>query len=141
MKMNMFWVIIWAIAEVAFESLPKFLARGIAKRKCSAAAQYVKKYVDPSATYVYLAEVNPPAGLLSDHIMNVDPGSGEFYDYYGNRIPGAMIGEECDFRRHSGHRYVVIAFANEWKDFGWTSLEHTLKECRELNEYLRATRA
>lgn len=140
MKMNLFWTIIWAIAIVSFNSLPHFLAKGISNRKCSAAAQYVKKYIDKNATFVYLAEVNSEPGLLSDHFMNVDKETGEFFDLYGNRIPGAQIGEECLFRHESGHSYVVIAFANEWKEFGWKNLVHSLEECRELNEYLRKTR-
>ena len=132
------WLIVWAIAEVDFDSLPHFLQLGIAKKKCSAAAQYVKRYMNPEDGFVYLAEVLNDPHHLSDHLMNVDHLTGEFYDFYGNRIPGVEIGYECSFRK--GHRYVVIAFASDWKEFGWVSLEHSLKECRELNQWLYRTR-
>ena len=141
MKMNIFWNVIWAIATVAFDSLPHFLQKGIAKRKCCCAAQYVKRYINKDAGFVILVEIlDPSKGLISDHVMNTDPDTGEFFDLYGNRIPGTNIGEESSFRSHSGHRYVTIAFADKWEDFGFEGLIHALEESRELNDYLFRTR-
>jgi hypothetical protein len=130
----------WMLTEHYFDKCPKIMQKYFAKQKCSIAAQWVKKYVNNKSRYVYLSEIHNNPNLISDHLMNVDPDTGEFFDLYGCRIPGSNIGEECSFRNEDGHRYVVIAFANEWSDFGWTSLAHALKEGRELNDYLWKTR-
>lgn len=128
----------WALAFVAFNRVPKEIQWILAQRHCSIAAQWVHKYVDQKCTFVYLAEIHNEDGYSSGHFMNVQ--GGFFTDLYGNKIPAVKIGKECEFRRHDGCRYVVVAAAREWTDFGFESLRQMIKETAELNEFLYRTR-
>lgn len=130
--------ILWALTFVAFDKMPKSIQWRLAQRHCSIAAQWVKTYMDNECTFVYLAEIHNEDGYSSGHFMNVQ---GEFFtDLYGNKIPAVEIGKECEFRRHDGCRYVVVATAKKWIDFGFTSLRQMIYETAELNAFLYRTR-
>ena len=132
---NMIWnLLIWS-----FDLLPKKIQLNWAKRHCSVAAQYIAKYTNDSIGFVYLVEVENPIqnnGLISGHFMNIDK-TGNFFDFYGNKIPGVEIGEETMFRAHTGHRYVCVAKSDKWFKLNLISM---LQKTKELNEYLYRTR-
>ena len=130
---------IWNLLIWSFDLLPKKIQLNWAKRHCSVAAQYVAKYANESVGFAYLVEIENPAennGLISGHFMNVDK-EGNFFDLYGNRIPGVEIGEISEFRSHTGHRYVNVAMSKTWFKLNLISM---LQKTKELNEYLYRTR-
>ena len=133
--------VLWPIAFVAFDLLPKYWQERLAWRHCSIACQYVKKYEKPDSTFVYLAKISDPAnGQIEGHFMNVDPKTGNFFDLYYTRMQGKEIGERIGLGEYSDPDYVVIAFANKFSDFGFKNLDQMIDETAELNEWLWKTR-
>lgn len=139
--MKKFLAILWPIAFVAFDILPKWWQERLAWRHCSIACQFVKKYQRPDSTFVYLVKIHDPSsGQSKGHFMNVDSNTGEFFDLYYTRIQGKEIGQRVSMGEYLPPEYVVIAFANEFSEFGFVNLEQMIDETAELNAWLWKTR-
>lgn len=130
--------VLWPVAFVAFNLLPKYWQERLAWRHCSIACQYVKTYQNKNATFVYLVKVSDPStGSIEGHFMNVDE-NGNFFDLYTAKANRKEIGETVMMWGHEP--YVVISFAEKFSDFGFKNLDQMIEETAELNAWLWKTR-
>ena len=135
---NIWNLILWNVAIVAFNYLPESIVLKLAAEHCSVACQLVAKR-DNTGIVLLVEAIPATMDKISGHYMNIDSVSNEFYDYFGNRIPATDVGQLSTYGSWRNATFMTVAKVGKWSDFKYTSLFDMFKRTKKMNNHLWET--